>query len=499
MGGEEARVGCRLRSCARLLASEEGARHVFVAGNAIELLSPGHSSGPRHSLSRVFDTYTDDASIFEEEVKPLLAGVAEGVNGCAVLCGGRWGGRARLLDAIAPLAISILFNLLDEGRAGVRTEGKGTYSVRATYCGALGGSSSHLLDLLSPGCTEVAVTRDANAPGGMRLEPIASHSVVSPARFAELWGRGRARLRERGRDALSSLLLVDVETAGGTPEHCVASLLIADVEVISSTALASLSPSLPSPSPPSDSISAALTRALAKERSGSEPTSGVDLLFAHAIGGNSCTLLLGLISPARLDEAGAILRLLAQGVGVQQSPLPNNPITRGLIRWYEWRLCRLEQLLSLASGKLANSVAELEEGAGRLPRQLASTTEKLQGLVDHMQQEAGGHAGERLELMGQVNSLRAQVNAASGQADLLREELVREKEEKMALSRELISVQLSGSQVANAEMLLNPLLSNHLSSHHFSIMSPPPISSLRNSNIACAPLFLLYSNACTRS
>jgi len=199
-----------------------------------------------------------------------------------------------------------------------------------------------------------------------------------------------------------------------------------------------------------DSIAAACSRRLRKSATEPEPSRGVELLLRQAVGGNSQSVLLGLISPAAVDDSMAVLRLLAHGSSVEQFPLVNDILTRGLLQRFECRIQALEQQLNFAQGKLARSVEALEADSSHMPGKLALTTDRLQALVDNMQQEAAGQASTKQSLMAEVASLRAQLNSAIGQAVGLKEELVKEKEEKMAISRELITAQLSASQ-SNAE------------------------------------------------
>ena len=106
----------------------------------------------------------------------------------------------------------------------------------------------------------------------------------------------------------------------------------------------------------------------------------------------------------------------------------------------------LHEQLVLAEGKLSRGVEQLAADQQLLPNQLVGATERLQALVDSMQQDAAGQSGERQNLMAEVMSLRARLNAASGETVMLKEELVQEKQEKMELSRQLLSAQLSGTE-----------------------------------------------------
>ena len=63
-----------------------------------------------------------------------------------------------------------------------------------------------------------------------------------------------------------------------------------------------------------------------------------------------------------------------------------------------------------------------------------------------MQQESAGTGGERQQLMAEVMSLRTRLNQATGEGVQLKHELVREKELKMELTRQLLSAQLNGGE-----------------------------------------------------
>ena len=100
----------------------------------------------------------------------------------------------------------------------------------------------------------------------------------------------------------------------------------------------------------------------------------------------------------------------------------------------------------VAEGKLRRGVEQIASDQQQLPTQLVNATDRLQSLVDNMQQDAAGSQGERQQLMAEVMALRTKLNGATGEAVMLKEELVREKEEKLGLTRQLLSAQLSGTE-----------------------------------------------------
>ena len=227
-------MGLPLRASARVVGSTGGhtsRNSLFIAGNAVELVSPGRTEGARHTLTRVFDVHASDSDIFEAEVLPLAGGVAAGLNAAVIVVGHRCSGRSHLFEAIAPRAIDALFDALDQQHSAARgqDDAAGRYTVRMSYAAAVHGTDG-LADLLSPGSAEVFVVRDAEAVGGTRLSGISTHAVARASSFADVFRRGRERLSQQG-VLTSSVLAIEVDVAPGTAEHLVVSLLIADVEV----------------------------------------------------------------------------------------------------------------------------------------------------------------------------------------------------------------------------------------------------------------------------
>lgn len=142
------------------------------------------------------------------------------------------------------------------------------------------------------------------------------------------------------------------------------------------------------------------------------PASGPDLLFADTVGGNTKLALIGTISPADVEGARGTLQLLAKGMPVEQYPLVNDPLTRGLLRRHHCQMHALQQKLALVEDKFMRGVSQVEDAQRLLPNKLADTTERLQALVDTMQQEAAGKSTDRQTLMAEVMNLRTQLNAA---------------------------------------------------------------------------------------
>ena len=63
----------------------------------------------------------------------------------------------------------------------------------------------------------------------------------------------------------------------------------------------------------------------------------------------------------------------------------------------------------VAEGKLQRGVDTLAAGQQQLPNQLVGATERLQALVDSMQQDSAGNSSERQKLMFRV---RARIDPA---------------------------------------------------------------------------------------
>ena len=122
--------------------------------------------------------------------------------------------------------------------------------------------------------------------------------------------------------------------------------------------------------------------------------------------------LIGTITPSDVDEAMGTLQLLARGMPAEQHPLVNDTLARGLLRQHYRHLQVLQERIAFAETRLERGMNQLESGQKHLPNQLATTTDRLQALVDSMQQEAAGKLAERQHLMAEVMALRTQLNTA---------------------------------------------------------------------------------------
>ena len=63
-----------------------------------------------------------------------------------------------------------------------------------------------------------------------------------------------------------------------------------------------------------------------------------------------------------------------------------NPVGR-----HHWHVQVLQEQLVAADTKLRRGVEQIESGQAQLPSQLVQTTDRLQALVDSMQQDAAGN------------------------------------------------------------------------------------------------------------
>ena len=138
-------------------------------------------------------------------------------------------------------------------------------------------------------------------------------------------------------------------------------------------------------------------------------------------------------------------------------------MARGLLHRYHRQLHALHELLSAAEGKLSRGVEQLSQDREQLPQRVLGATDRLQSVVDQMQQDAAGAASEKQTLMAEVLQLRHKVNDSIGEARALKAELLDEKKEKQSMAKELIAAQIGANEKATAQQLrLNELEQQNL-------------------------------------
>ena len=320
-------------------------------------------------------------------------------------------------------------------------------------------------DLLAPGSSELRVVSDPEAVGGAQLvgggTGLSAASVPQPAAFGELFRTGRARLLQLHKppppsSALFFELTQQVAAANGGSgsdgdgyDSVVSQLVILDVEV----------------GMHGDPLWNAMRQTLssASQQQPLGGASGASLLLRDALGGNARTLLLGCVQPADYAESAATLQLLSLGRELHTFPLVNDKMARGLLHRYHRQLHALHELLSAAEGKLSRGVEQLSQDREQLPQRVLGATDRLQSVVDQMQQDAAGAASEKQTLMAEVLQLRHKVNDSIGEARALKAELLDEKKEKQSMAKELIAAQIGANEKATAQQLrLNELEQQNL-------------------------------------
>jgi hypothetical protein len=431
--------GVPLRCVARVSGDSDGshdASGVFIAGNRLELVPAGQTEGERYEFSCIFDAHAADKEVCESELTPLASQLTSGCNSHLVTLGHHRGGHMSLVDAAAPMLVDAIFDQMQQRQAAAGGQGAQlSFQLDARVACVVIGSADRMTDLLSPGSTELRIVRDAEAVGGVQLAGLRNQPVAQSTDFVKLFKSARSRLTQQHKPpAPSSVLWLDLvqrESRPGQPDEVtVSQLLIADVEVGNL----------------GDGLAVALRAVLGSAPTRPPPPSGAALLLSDAIGGNSHAVLLGCILPTDADESSGTLGLLKQGMAFSNFPLRNDSIARGLLHRHFWHTQSLQEQLVHAEGKLHRGVEQLAQGQQQLPNQLVGATERLQGLVDAMQRDAAGQASERQQLMAEVMALRTKLNFVSGESVSLKEELMAEKKEKLALSKQLVDARLSGTE-----------------------------------------------------
>lgn len=430
--------GIELRCCARITGSTDGrdASGVFITGNRLELVPAGKSEGEKFQISQIYDAHATDRELCDAELLPLAKRLVGGSNVHVVTLGHHRGGHTAFADAAAPMLVDSIFDLMQQRQAaagGQSAQLSFKLSMRAA-CVVIGAPES-MSDLLGSGSSELRIVRDAEQVGGVQLAGLRNMPVSQPAEFAKLFKGARTRLTSQHKPpAPSSVLWLELEQMSrkqGFPDEVLIShLVMADIEV------ANLG----------DGLAVALRALVSMTPSRPPPPSGASLLLSDAIGGNSHALLLGCLAPSDLDESSATLTILQQGMSFRNYPLTNDSFARGLLQRHYWHTQTLHEQLVVAESKLTREVEQIASGQQQLPNQLVGATERLQALVDSMQQDASGQASERQQLMAEVMALRARLNSVSGECISLKEELMAEKKEKLSLSKQLVEAQLSGSE-----------------------------------------------------
>ena len=438
--------GADVRCCARVVksATPSGAADtsLFIAGNALELVPAGKTEGERHSYSRIFDEYASDKDVYETEVLPLLEALTNGENAGVVVMGYHRSGHSELVNKLVPLMVDRIFELMQQRQAVAGGRGgQLMYQLYASVASVVIGSTDKMSDMLAQGSSELRVVRDAEAPSGVQLPGVRKQQVPSGPEFAKTFSAARVRLQQQHRPpAPSSVLILElvqsVHRGGGAAgsgeavEEMVSQLVLTDIEVGSL----------------GDPLASGLRAVLSTPPTKPLPLSGCALLLGEAVGGNARGLLLGCVVPGDMEESATTLGLLAHGMGFRNYPLVNNATTRGLLQRQYWHIQTLGESLATAEFQIRRGVDAVGENQKHLPSQLSYATDKLQALVDAMQQDSAGTGGERQQLMAEVMSLRTRLNQSTGEAVQLKHELVREKEQKMELTRQLLSAQLNGGE-----------------------------------------------------
>ena len=134
-------------------------------------------------------------------------------------------------------------------------------------------------------------------------------------------------------------------------------------------------------------------------------------------------------------------------------------MARGLLHRYHRQLHALHELLSAAEGKLSRGVEQLSQDREQLPQRVLGATDRLQSVVDQMQQDAAGAASEKQTLMAEVLQLRHKVNDSIGEARALKAELLDEKKEKQSMAKELIAAQIGANAVSYTHLTLPTIYS----------------------------------------
>ncbi len=433
-------VRCVVRVQPDPTASAHDRGTLFIAGAAVELVPPNSSSGVRHVFSRLFDTHAKDAEIFEHELAPLVEHFLHGVNVSVVLAGHMRSGRASLFHELTVAAVDkILDTIANKQSDNAELRFALGFSHVAAHVG-----TDQLTDLLSSGSTPVDAVEDPVALNGVTIPELISVPVGAKGVVDETLRVSRARLSQ-GRppppSSVARLVLRQWRVPSPTASAVSASAAAADGEIIATLTISDVEVGALG-----DPISNGLRQVLSTEPREAAHLTGAALMLADTVSGNAHSLIIGTIRALDHDESAATLALVAGGLKFVSHPLVNDAVARGLLTALRWRIASLQMQLSAAAGTLQRSVDQLHTDRRALPNQLIGATERLQSVVDQMERDAAGAANERQALMAELLELRARANAADGELVALKEELIREKREKLSLSRELVQTQLESNE-----------------------------------------------------
>jgi hypothetical protein len=378
-------------------------------------------AGTRHTLSRIFDAHASDHDVWEAEVKPLVGSFVGGENVAIILAGHMRSGRDALFGAVASLSVEELFEAMRMRQKAAQNasdpppNGGGLdFSVVARYVAITPGDPQVLTDLTAAGSSSVHCVTDPHSPCGVVLRGAEPKVIGSAAELGESLKMARSRLRASRPPAPSSALIIELRQGrkgeryprgGGTPptpggpSDLISSLTIFDIEV---GALG-------------DALSNGLRQLLSSPASATAHHTGPPMLLRDSVGGNTRTLLLGTIRPSDNPESEATVRLVSSGLSFSNFPLVNDRRTRGLLGYHRWVSSQLQEQLTVAEGRLQYGVDQLTADRKALPNQLHGATERLQAVVDQMQRDSAGRAGEREKLMAELLEMRAAFNGASGE------------------------------------------------------------------------------------
>ena len=450
-----AAAGVPLRCIARVVGSSDG---VYIAGDSLELVRPGQSDGEKFKFSRIFEPYATDKEVIEEELlqprvdvtgrrhEALAEKLAAGENVTIVVTGHHRSGHMALAELAATKLVDEVFDLMvkKKGAAGGKLLDHDMELNARSACAVIG-SADRMTDLLKPGSTELRIVRDSSQIGGVHLSELRSQPIRQRDDFVKLFRGARSRLTQQHKPpAPSSVLWLELKQTLRRPaqpgqeavsEEVISQLIVADIEV------ANLG----------DGLAAALRAVISTPPKQPPPHAGAALLLAEAFGGNANALLLGCVLPSDIEESASTLSLLAHGLAFRNFPLKNDTNALGLLHRHYFHTQTLHEQLVIAEGKLHRGVEQLEAGQQQVPTALLGATERLQALVDSMQQDAAGSSNERQKLMEEVMRLKTQLNTATGESIKLKKEAREVRAEKIRLERQLLDSQLSSTDMTVKE------------------------------------------------
>ena len=213
--------GVPLRCVARVNGATDGrdVSGIFIAGNRLELVPAGQTEGEQYDFSRVFDTHASDKEVCEGEMLPLVSHLTSGSNVHIVTSATTAAGTRRWWTCRRRLIVGGIFDQMQQRQAVAGGQGAQlSFTLTARIACVVIGSPDSMTDLLAPGSSELRIVRDAEAVGGVQLAGLRSAPLSQSADFVGLFKSARSRLFQQHKPpAPSSVLWLELTQTSQRP------------------------------------------------------------------------------------------------------------------------------------------------------------------------------------------------------------------------------------------------------------------------------------------